>query len=64
MNQENKETWTYGDKQVTYEQRQKDEQSMPGIHELFNEDPGCAHNIVSSRGGGIKCTKCSAWFCF
>lgn len=32
--------------------------------ELYAADPDCKHNIVGAPGGGVKCTKCPAWFCF
>lgn len=61
----NTQTWTYDTGYTTtYEQRKKDEEQFPSLHELYNEDVNCAHHIVSGNGGGIKCTKCSAWFCY
>ncbi len=36
----------------------------PFIVELHGGDPKCKHDIVSSPGGGINCTKCPAWFCY
>jgi len=32
--------------------------------ELFDADPDCEHEIVDAHGGGVKCTKCTGWFCF
>ncbi|MDD5649987.1 MAG: hypothetical protein PHF86_06165 [Candidatus Nanoarchaeia archaeon] len=32
--------------------------------ELFDADPKCEHEIVDVPGGGVKCTKCTGWFCF
>lgn len=32
--------------------------------ELYDADPDCKHNVVSSSGGGVHCTKCTGWFCF
>ena len=32
--------------------------------ELWNEDPNCEHEVEPSPGGGVKCTKCSGWFCY
>lgn len=32
--------------------------------ELFDADPNCQHNLISPRGGGVKCTKCPGWFCY
>ena len=32
--------------------------------ELWNADPNCKHNIVSARGGGVRCTKCGGWMCY
>jgi hypothetical protein len=34
------------------------------IPDLFNADPNCEHNIVPAPGGGVKCTKCTGWFCY
>lgn len=31
---------------------------------LYDADPDCQHVIESADGGGIKCTKCSGWFCY
>ena len=31
--------------------------------DLYNADPNCDHNIIDSPGGGVKCTKCTGWFC-
>lgn len=32
--------------------------------ELYDADPNCDHRVVGASGGGIKCTKCSGWFCY
>jgi hypothetical protein len=34
--------------------------------ELWDADPNCKHEIYSDfyGGGGIKCKKCSGWFCY
>lgn len=32
--------------------------------ELYNADENCEHDIQPAIGGGVKCTKCSGWFCF
>lgn len=32
--------------------------------DLFDADPNCKHEVVSAPGGGVKCKKCSGWFCF
>lgn len=32
--------------------------------ELYDADLSCDHELVGVSGGGIKCTKCSAWFAF
>lgn len=32
--------------------------------DLFDADPECKHEIVDAPGGGVKCTKCTGWFCF
>ena len=34
--------------------------------ELFGADPNCDGRIYSDfyGGGGVKCTKCSGWFCY
>ena len=31
---------------------------------LYNADQNCKHKIVCAPGGGVKCTKCSGWFCY
>lgn len=33
---------------------------------LYNATPNCDGTIYSNfySGGGVRCTKCSAWFCF
>lgn len=31
---------------------------------LWHADPDCEHNVVGVSGGGVKCTKCSGWFCY
>lgn len=31
---------------------------------LWEADPNCVHDIQSASGGGIRCTKCSGWFCY
>lgn len=33
-------------------------------HELWGGDPNCVHDEVPQSGGGVKCSKCGAWFCF
>jgi hypothetical protein len=32
--------------------------------DLLNADPNCKHVVVDALGGGVKCTKCTGWFCF
>ena len=32
--------------------------------ELWGADPKCDRRIKSASGGGVKCTKCSGWFCY
>lgn len=32
--------------------------------ELFNADPNCVHTVVAAEGGGVKCAKCTGWFCY
>ena len=34
------------------------------MDELWEADPNCKHDIQPARGGGVKCTKCSGWFCY
>jgi hypothetical protein len=34
------------------------------VADLLDADPNCEHNIVSAPGGGVKCTKCTGWFCY
>ena len=31
---------------------------------LYDSSSNCVHNVVSSPGGGVKCTKCNGWYCF
>lgn len=31
--------------------------------ELYNADPNCKH-VIKQLMSGVKCTKCSGWFCF
>lgn len=31
---------------------------------LWNADPNCVHDEQPASGGGVKCRKCSGWFCF
>lgn len=30
---------------------------------LYNADPDCDHD-VQPQWSGVKCTKCSGWFCY
>lgn len=32
--------------------------------ELWDARVGCEHDIQPAPGGGVKCTKCSGWFCY
>jgi hypothetical protein len=36
------------------------------LDQLYGATPGCDGIIYSNfyGGGGVKCTKCAAWFCF
>ena len=64
----NTEDQVWFGKTVTYEERKKAEESGLRIireaYLLCGEDGSCAHNVVALNQGGIKCTKCGAWFCF
>lgn len=31
---------------------------------LWGADPDCDHDIEYPSGGGVRCKKCSGWFCF
>lgn len=31
---------------------------------LYNADPNCEHDIQPQWGGGVKCEKCTGWFCY
>jgi hypothetical protein len=47
----------------------KGPQGQPTIplHEestLYGADPNCNHRVYSANGGGIKCAKCTGWFCY
>jgi len=33
------------------------------VEELFNADPNCNHEVVA-LWSGVKCSKCSGWFCY
>jgi hypothetical protein len=40
--------------------------SVPTVHDdgpLYGADFNCEHDIQPARGGGVKCSKCRAWFC-
>lgn len=30
---------------------------------LYDADPDCWHRVVSANGGGVRCERCSGWFC-
>lgn len=32
--------------------------------ELFHANPKCNHQIANAPGGGVKCKKCTGWFCY
>lgn len=32
--------------------------------ELYGGNTGCDHYVVPASGGGVKCAKCTAWFCY
>ena len=38
--------------------------SKKSNEKLWDADPNCKHNIESAIGGGIRCTKCTGWFCY
>lgn len=48
---------------TSQEQNQVDPNGNP-IPELFGGDPNCKHRTVPALGGGIRCAKCDAWFCY
>lgn len=31
-------------------------------YELYDADPNCVHELL--YGNGVRCVKCSGWFCF
>jgi len=35
-----------------------------GLDNLYNADPTCRHKLDNKCLSGIKCSKCSGWFCF
>ncbi len=35
-----------------------------GNDDLFDANPHCIHDVVGASGGGVKCTKCTGWFCY
>lgn len=32
--------------------------------ELYGADSNCSGRVVAQWGGGVKCNKCGAWFCY
>lgn len=32
--------------------------------ELYDADENCEHEIAAAGFSGVKCTKCTGWFCF
>lgn len=32
--------------------------------DLLDADPNCEHVVVDVLGGGVKCSKCTGWFCY
>lgn len=32
--------------------------------DLWGGNPDCEQEIVDAAGGGIRCVKCAAWYCF
>jgi hypothetical protein len=32
--------------------------------ELYDADSECKHEVVAQWSGGVKCRKCSGWFCY
>ena len=36
----------------------------PTTQELWDANPNCVHDIQPAPGGGVRCTKCSGWFCY
>ena len=32
--------------------------------DIWDAAEGCDGEVVSAPGGGIRCNKCSGWFCF
>lgn len=30
---------------------------------LWSADPQCKHYITYGRGGGVRCIRCSGWYC-
>lgn len=42
----------------------EDEDGKPYNGHLYSTDPDCKHKVVHATGGGVRCTKCSGWFCY
>jgi hypothetical protein len=38
--------------------------AQPEDVELLSADPDCLHWVKRAPGGGIRCVRCSGWFCF
>lgn len=44
----------------------KESEELPDLEDecpLYDADPNCKHKIVS-LWSGVKCSKCSGWFCY
>ncbi len=39
------------------------EEDEDEAEELFDADPTCEHDVRAQQSG-VKCSKCSGWFCY
>lgn len=51
-------------KGFTAEPPQIDPNGNPITTVLWGGDPNCNHRTVPAFGGGVRCAKCSAWYCY
>lgn len=48
---------------IEKEEEIKVEIEMFRDHKLYDADPNCEHEIICADSGGLKCRKCTGWFC-
>lgn len=54
----------HGDVLIRAVERVKEMRKGTKKVELWDANPNCIHDIQPASGGGVKCTKCSGWFCY